>query len=119
MNNILISLYKQRWVLTYTQNVETKTLCDRFTDQLVRKAVESNMAAQAEATLFFILSDTKQNIQILLHVRRITRGKNIGQRKTHSHSDASKHQRPSVHSADVKPISYIHYEFGSQSLQWG
>lgn len=48
--------------LTYTQNVETKTLRDRFTDQLVRKAVKSNMATQAEVSLLFILRSTRQKI---------------------------------------------------------
>lgn len=47
--------------LTYTENVKTKSLCDRFTDQLVREAVESNMSAQTQVTLLFILRDTNKN----------------------------------------------------------
>lgn len=50
-------------VLTYTENIKAKSLCDRFTDQLVREAVESNMSAQTQVTLPFILRDAnKQNI---------------------------------------------------------
>lgn len=45
-------------VLTYAKDVKTKSLCDRFADQLMRKAVESNMAAQTQVTLLFILKDT-------------------------------------------------------------
>lgn len=33
-------------VLTYTEYVKTKSLCHRFTDQLVREAVKANMATQ-------------------------------------------------------------------------
>lgn len=50
-------------VLTYTENVKAKPLCDRFTDQLVREAVESNMAAQTQVPLLFVLTDrNKQNV---------------------------------------------------------
>lgn len=50
----------RRVVLTYTEDVKAKSLCDRFTDQLVRKAVKSNMAAQIKVTLLFILKDTNK-----------------------------------------------------------
>lgn len=54
-------------VLTYTENVKTKSLCDRFTDQLVREAVKSNMSAQTQVTLLSILTDTnKQNVKSLV-----------------------------------------------------
>lgn len=46
-------------LLTYTQNVEAKPLRDRFTDQLVREAVKSNMAAQTEVTLLSVLRGHK------------------------------------------------------------
>ena len=50
--------------LTYAEDVEAETLCHRFTDQLVREAVESNMAAQTEVTFFFILEENKQRKRI-------------------------------------------------------
>lgn len=49
-----------RVVLTDAENVKTKSLCDRFTDQLVRKAVKSNMAPQMKAPLLFVLKDSKK-----------------------------------------------------------
>ena len=41
--------------LTYAKDVEAETLSDRFTDQLVRQAVEPNMATQVEVALLLIL----------------------------------------------------------------
>lgn len=52
---------RRRSVLTYTEDVEAKSLCDRFTDQLVREAVKSNMSAQTEVTLLFVLRDANKN----------------------------------------------------------
>lgn len=46
--------------LTYAEDIKTKPLGDRFTDQLVREAVESNMSTQRQATLLFILEDPKK-----------------------------------------------------------
>lgn len=49
--------------LTYAEDVKTKSLGDRFTDQLVGEAVESNMSTQRQATLLFILEDPKKTLE--------------------------------------------------------
>lgn len=46
--------------LTYAEDVEAEPLGDRFTDQLVGEAVESDVSAQRQATLLFILEDPKK-----------------------------------------------------------
>lgn len=96
--------------LTYTENVKTKSLCDRFTDQLVREAVESNMSAQTQVTLLFILRDTNKNktnqtLDVWLQCEEKTHGEDISQSclLKPSNADANEHPRPSVRSADVKP----------------
>ena len=90
-----------RLVLTHTENVKTKSLCDRFTDELVREAVEPNMAAQTQVTLLFILKDTnktKQNktLKAWLHVRKTHMGKTLVRGRKScllkpSHSYANEH----------------------------
>lgn len=51
--------HTRRLLLTYTEDVKTKPLCDRLADQLVGKAVESNMSAQTQVALLFVLRDKK------------------------------------------------------------
>lgn len=53
--------HTRRLLLTYTEDVKTKPLCDRLADQLVGKAVESNMSAQTQVALLFVLRDKKKN----------------------------------------------------------
>lgn len=84
--------------LTYTENVKTKSLCDRFTDQLVREAVESNMSAQTQVTLLFILRDTNKNktnrtLDVWLQCEEKTHGEDISQREEELLAEALKCQR--------------------------
>lgn len=66
--------------LTYTEDVKTKSLGDRFTDQLIGEAVEPNMSTQRQATLLFILEDPKKTLA----------GRSQREQRTHKHTHMRK-----------------------------
>lgn len=76
----------RRLLLTYTEDVKTKPLCDRLADQLVGKAVKSNMSAQTQVALLFVLRDKKkqrkqnQTLKSLVVVR-------VGGKKKNTHGE--------------------------------
>lgn len=112
--------------LTYTENVKTKSLCDRFTDQLVREAVESNMSAQTQVTLLFILRDTNKNktnrtLEVWLQCEEKTHGEDISQREEELLAEALKCRRKwtSKTLGTFCRCKTPSSEWGNQGLQWG
>lgn len=85
--------------LTYAEYVKTKSLCHRFTDQLVREAVKSNMATQIQVTLLFILQENKTRKGLVTCEENAHGGETVTGR-----------------AEGVKSINY-HDELGSHDLQ--